>query len=243
VARIRTIKPEYFRHEKLQDLEAENPKKYCMLVFAGLWTLCDKNGVFEYRPRQMKLDILPFLKFDIADTIETLKNAGLIILYERDGMTYGQIPSFSKHQRITGREALEGGKYPEPTKEDMETTRKQQGNIADEPVAQEGKGRERKGNGVLCTAQAPRTPLPDADFISALKQNPAYKGVNIDLELSKMDAWLLTPKARGRKKTHQFIVNWLNRAERVVETETSTTEKQFTAAEIEAAERLVGLRK
>lgn len=49
------------------------------------------------------------------------------------------------------------------------------------------------------------------DFISLLKENPAYKEIDIDRELAKMDAWLLTPKGRGRKKTHKFILNWLNK--------------------------------
>jgi hypothetical protein len=52
-----------------------------------------------------------------------------------------------------------------------------------------------------------------ADFISALKSNIAYQGINIDIQLAKMDAWLLTPKGKGRKKTHKFILNWLNKCD------------------------------
>ena len=48
-------------------------------------------------------------------------------------------------------------------------------------------------------------------FLTKLKENSAYKGIDIDKELSKMDAWFLTPKGRGRKKTKAFIVNWLNK--------------------------------
>lgn len=56
----------------------------------------------------------------------------------------------------------------------------------------------------------------DIDFIGKLKQNPAYKHINIDNELNKMDAWLSTRK--GRQKTRRFIVNWLNKIDRPVET-------------------------
>ena len=49
------------------------------------------------------------------------------------------------------------------------------------------------------------------DFISSLKNNPAYKDIDIEKELSKMDMWLETPAGRGRKKTSRFILNWLNR--------------------------------
>lgn len=54
--------------------------------------------------------------------------------------------------------------------------------------------------------------ITDQDFIDKLKANPAYKHINIDIELSKMDAWLLTHK--GRQKTRSFIVNWLNKIDR-----------------------------
>lgn len=55
------------------------------------------------------------------------------------------------------------------------------------------------------------TPLSDDDFIQALEKNAAYVGINIKKELAKMDAWLLTPNGRGRKKTKRFILNWLNK--------------------------------
>ena len=53
----------------------------------------------------------------------------------------------------------------------------------------------------------------DEDFLNQLRKNPAYAGLDLDRELAKMDAWLLTPKGRRRKKTRGFIVNWLNRVD------------------------------
>ena len=77
MARIRTIKPEFFRHELLQDLAAEHGAEI-MLVFAGLWGHCDSEGRFEWRPRQLKLDILPFLDFSMAEILDLLETAGLV---------------------------------------------------------------------------------------------------------------------------------------------------------------------
>lgn len=48
-------------------------------------------------------------------------------------------------------------------------------------------------------------------FFLQLKENPAYKGIDLERELGKMDAWLLLPQNKGRKKTHKFILNWLNK--------------------------------
>jgi hypothetical protein len=53
--------------------------------------------------------------------------------------------------------------------------------------------------------------LPDTEFLMTLRDNPAYKGVDIDRELAKMDSWLSTRP--GRKKTRRFVVSWLNKAE------------------------------
>ena len=61
-----------------------------------------------------------------------------------------------------------------------------------------------------------RPALTDAQFLDGLRSNPAYSGVDIDRELGKMDAWLSLPQSKGRQKTHRFILNWLNKSERVV---------------------------
>jgi hypothetical protein len=114
MARIRTIKPEFFRHEALQELETQNPGDHCLLVFAALWTQSDKNGVFEWRPRQLKLDILPFIQFDMEATLELLRAAEFIECYQVDAKEYGRVPTFIKNQRITGKEAESPGRYPLP---------------------------------------------------------------------------------------------------------------------------------
>jgi hypothetical protein len=53
--------------------------------------------------------------------------------------------------------------------------------------------------------------IVEDSFITSLKNNLAYKGIDIDKELNRMDAWLSLPRNKGRRKTHRFILNWLNR--------------------------------
>lgn len=67
--------------------------------------------------------------------------------------------------------------------------------------------------------------LSDDQFITTLKANNAYKHVDIDCELGKMDAWLSTRP--HRKKTRRFIVNWLNKVEKPVETKSNTTKSKL----------------
>ncbi len=54
--------------------------------------------------------------------------------------------------------------------------------------------------------------LTDEEFLAELRQNPAYKHLDIDMESGKLDAWLKTPRGKGKVKTRQRFVTWLNRA-------------------------------
>ena len=142
MARIRTVKPAFLRHEKLQDLEHENPGQYIMIVFMGLWMLSDSKGRFEYKPRSMKLDILPFLDYDMQKSLEVLEKNGFIRSYEVNGCRYGIVPTFRDHQRITGKELTEGEKFPaEP---DLNALLQDGETFVKHPVVQERKGRERE---------------------------------------------------------------------------------------------------
>lgn len=58
--------------------------------------------------------------------------------------------------------------------------------------------------------------LTDDEFIKTLKDNPAYKHIDISTELAKMDSWLLANPRR--QKTRKFIVGWINRIEKPLET-------------------------
>jgi hypothetical protein len=105
MGRIRTVKPKFFRHEDLQRLEESHSDLKPMLVFAGLFTIADREGRFEWRPKQIKLDILPFLAFRMEDALNALAGAGFITRYEVDGKEFGCIPSWHEHQKPNAREA------------------------------------------------------------------------------------------------------------------------------------------
>lgn len=144
MGRIRTVKPELLRHEALQDLEAKNPAAKPMLVFIGLFTQCDRMGRFEWKPRHLKLDILPFLDFKMENTLDLLERSGFIKRYKVEGKTYGHIPTWHLHQRITGQESKSPPRCPPPpvggnTEETLDVSLGN--NTHSEP--EEGKKRER----------------------------------------------------------------------------------------------------
>lgn len=137
MARIRNIKPEFFRHETLQNLGP-----ITMLVFQGLWCQSDKAGNFPWRPSQLKLDILPFIEYDLGSSLEALRKTGFIIPYNgTDGKAYGHIPNFTDHQRFSGTELKSGPKYPAflEEKQALEVPRKFQGSTEEVSSKQQGR--------------------------------------------------------------------------------------------------------
>jgi hypothetical protein len=137
MARIRTIKPDFFRHEAL--FEAERKTKLPLrLAFAGLWTACDREGRFRWQPRVLKLDVLPFDDLDFAKVLTALCEHRFVVQYEFDGEQFGYIPSWGRHQHVNLREAE--SVIPAP---DMEGA-----SLCTHVHAHgEGKGREQEGKG------------------------------------------------------------------------------------------------
>ena len=111
MSRIRTVKPELFRHEALFDAELESGLPL-RLAFIGLFTVADCEGRFLWKPRTLKLDVLPHDTVDFSAVLNALQAAGFIEQYEVDGKRYGLIPSFKKHQQIPTREQERGSVLP-----------------------------------------------------------------------------------------------------------------------------------
>lgn len=145
MARIRSIKPEFFQHERLFDAERDS-KLPLRVAFAGLWTVSDRDGRFEWRPRALKLNVLPYDELDFADVLSALESGGFIVRYEVDGKSFGFIPSWSEHQHINVREpsstipAPMGNSERTGAEPDDDST-----NTGSVPSLSAGKGRERKG--------------------------------------------------------------------------------------------------
>lgn len=93
MARARNIKPGFFRNADLVELPFE-----ARLLFIGLWTIADKAGRLEYRPKQIKMELFPADSLDCAELIGTLEKIGVVELYEVEGKQYLQVVNFAKHQ-------------------------------------------------------------------------------------------------------------------------------------------------
>lgn len=98
MARIRTIKPEFWRDEALSSISAE-----AALLAIGLLNHCDDEGYFQANPRLIEADVFPLRETFSSTTvlIQELSDIGYIELFcGLDGKQYGLIINFSKHQVI-----------------------------------------------------------------------------------------------------------------------------------------------
>ena len=100
MARARNIKPGFFINDQLAEIEPLG-----RLLFAGLWTIADREGRLEDRPKKIKAEILPYDNCDANILLDALNDAEFICRYTVDGQNYIQIINFSKHQNPHPKEA------------------------------------------------------------------------------------------------------------------------------------------
>lgn len=135
--RIRSIKPEFFLND---DLAALPP--LTRLLFIGLWTEADREGRMEYRPKRLKVALLPYDECDIEVMVEALAKAGFVTRYEVSDDSFLQVNKFAKHQSPHYKELP--SVLPPP---DVDSTLNQRRVDVDStlPSGREGKGREGSG--------------------------------------------------------------------------------------------------
>lgn len=166
MARIRTIKPEFFTSDDIVSLSP-----LARLFYVSLWCEADREGRLSWNMRTLKMRYLPADDCDVQDLADELINAGLIRLYEVSGKTYAFIPTFKQHQIINNRES--DSVLPEPPDGDDSaffadaSVTRESGGLGEgrkERKGREGKGKE--GNSREYTRgdrSGRRTSLPD-DF-------------------------------------------------------------------------------
>ena len=93
MARARNIKPSFFKNETLVELPFEH-----RLLFVGLWTLADKEGRLEDRPKRIKMELFPADNVDVEEGLALLERHGFISRYSAAGVDVVQVLNFAKHQ-------------------------------------------------------------------------------------------------------------------------------------------------
>lgn len=226
MARIRSVKPEFFDDPDIGQLSPE-----AALVFVGIWTQADRQGRLIDDPRRLKVRLRPFSSCDFDAILVELVNAGFVIRYQsEDGSRLLQVRTFAKHQRCHRDEKdsvlpapidKNGGKPCEPGNPPAKT-----------PVS----GILSLVSGILDSEGSSEPSIDDSDpadgvtmvfpiigkgpkfwpltqgYVAELAGD--YPGLDVLGECRSARAWCVANP--NRKKTAKgmpaFIVNWLNRA-------------------------------
>jgi hypothetical protein len=133
MARIRTIKPDFWTDEKIVELDFA-----ARLFFIGSWNMADDNGNLQRSAKKLKMQIFPADAIDCEPIVCSLIAHGLFSEYEVNGEKFLHINGFRKHQVInrpskTGLPTPDSATSPAPLTDDSLT---------------EGKGREEEGKGM-----------------------------------------------------------------------------------------------
>ncbi len=98
-ARIRTIKPQFWGSHDTARLSLQ-----ARLLFVGLISMADDDGRFLASPNAINGYVFP--NDDLSPTrikkwLDECVEVGVVQRYSIQGVTYGAIPSFRAHQRIS----------------------------------------------------------------------------------------------------------------------------------------------
>lgn len=187
MARIRTIKPEFFKNEQLADLPMA-----ARLLFIGLWTLADKEGRLEDRPKRIKAELFPYDNLDCEKELSRLHTSGFVIRYEVGDLKVIQITKFTDHQRITGKESETQSRFPEYKEEENQSGNNGE-TMGKHLGEQEGKGKEGKGKEGKEETASPES--PPQSF--SIEQKESFK---------KFEQWILENAPRVAKMKEPFTI-------------------------------------
>lgn len=110
MARIRSIKPDFFFDEETATLHPD-----AQLLLLGLSTQADRDGRLEDRPVRLKAALFPYRDVDVEARLADLVSAGAIVRYEAHGRRCIALVHWERDQKPHPKETSLG--LPEPSTE------------------------------------------------------------------------------------------------------------------------------
>lgn len=117
MARIRSIKPDFWNNEKILECSP-----ITRLMFIGMWNFADDTGRMRFSPKTIKAQIFPLDSVqvsDVAGMIDELSSNGLLQIYFVEDIGYLSIIGWN-HQKI---DKPQRSKYPPPPEHSSNTIR------------------------------------------------------------------------------------------------------------------------
>jgi len=218
--RIRSIRPEFWSSDDITALSWD-----ARLIFIGLWSYVDDNGVGRDVEKLIVADLFP-LEEDQRGALRRVHGAlteysrsGLVTRYTVDGKPYVHVTTFSTNQVIN---RPSRARYPLPTCKDAQT----HGALSEPSVSPHVNkviGEGEKGRRGEVKTSSPATPSRHSDFDAFWEQYPrkvgkidALKAYTKAVKVAGVEPVLLGVKryaADPNLPERQFIPNpatWLN---------------------------------
>ncbi|MEE8666888.1 MAG: hypothetical protein SOI13_01370 [Bifidobacterium mongoliense] len=227
--RIRTIKPEFWRSDDIAMLPI-----FDRLLFIGLWSYVDDNGVGRYHLIDICADLFaPDLARDSQETLKRvseglrrLSDHHMIDVYEASGRKFVSVTNWGKHQKVNHPNTP---RYPRPSNDSQpllfdspETLLKPQetllpgtgeqgnrGTVIKPPVAPPKGGAPSKEVAKRSQRRSSKTLIPDSwkpnDHHA---KTAATRHIDIDTEANKFRAYAES-NAKRYANWDQAFNNWL----------------------------------
>ena len=110
MARIRTVKPEFFQHEEMASLSP-----HARLLAIALLQIADRFGRLRWVPMAIHAHAFPYEpKVKIEALASELESIGYLKRWQAIGKSWAWIVAFQSHQVITGTETKNKIRTPEP---------------------------------------------------------------------------------------------------------------------------------
>ena len=231
MARIRTVKPEFWTSEQIVERSTT-----ARLLFIGLWNFCDDAGRHPASCRRIKMEVFPDDAFDLSDIeawVQELIDGELIVSYVVADKGFWQVTGWH-HQKIEKPTV----RYPAPEKGEVISTAIRrplsdpsppESNVRESNV-RESKKKKKTTPPPSDGAKPPKPPNDDFDAFWAAVPNKVGKGFarkaygaavkRLTAHLGwtpqraherlaeRMTAFAATPKAKGLYCPHP--ATWLN---------------------------------
>ena len=194
MARARNIKPSFFTND---DLSETNP--LARLLFIGMWTIADFKGCFEYKPKRLKVQLLPYDECNIEQLVSDLEKSGFIAIYTVQGQKYIKVLNFTKHQNPHKNERESGSEIPDIDQQDKgdEINSLNSNDLQNIEINHDQDGTDRADSLNL---------IPDSLNPDSLRLNTENRDPRFDLSLSDVNTRL---SLAGLKNISQHDLNVL----------------------------------
>lgn len=200
MARIRTLKPTIWESEQVADLPAE-----VQILFIGLITQADDEGRQKGSPQLVRSKVFPYADHSlqkIREWLQSLVDSDLIRWYTVGGKEFIELPTWSKHQRVSHpTESV----LPSHLEADSTVTPEDSG-AAPESPRREGKGREEEKEGK--GEESEIVPIPDAplsDLLADLVEANGAKRPTVTRKWADAERLLLERDGRDRDQAEKLL--------------------------------------